>query len=292
MEEALFSDIYGKISRRLSESKGIEEKNLRVLFVGDVVAHPGKRILKNRLKSYLQQQAVDACIVNAENVAAGLGVNYPSVKEIFSYGADCISLGNHAFSCPDYLRFADSEKKVIRPGNVSENWPGFSECLLDLGNKGRLLVVTLLGQVFVTPQADSPFRYFRNNIGRWKAEYKPTNILIDFHAETTSEKGAMGFFADGQVSLVLGTHTHVQTADETILPCGTGFISDVGMTGTMAGILGMDAEASVRRLADKLPSRYSPAEGPAEMNAVLADLDIENGKCLKIERIRLYECES
>ena len=262
---------------------------MRVLFVGDVVAHPGKRILKNRLKAYLTEKSVDACIVNAENVAAGLGVNYPSVKEIFGYGADCISLGNHAFSCSDYLRFAETERKVVRPGNVSEDWPGYSEYLIDLGEKGRLLVVPILGQVFVTPLADSPFRYFRNHIKRWKEEYKPTNILVDFHAETTSEKGAMAFFADGQVSLVLGTHTHVQTADETILPCGTGFISDVGMTGTMAGILGMDPDASIRRLADKLPARYSPAEGPAEMNAVLAELDANSGKCTKIERIRLYE---
>ena len=146
-----------------------------------------------------------------------------------------------------------------------------------------------MGQVFVTPLADSPFEYFKANIDRWKSEYKPTNILVDFHAETTSEKGAMGVYCDGRVSLVLGTHTHVQTADEMILPCGTGYISDVGMTGTLNGILGMDADASIRRLADKLPARYQPAEGPAVMHAVLADLDIKNGKCLKIERVKVYE---
>ena len=262
---------------------------MRVLFVGDVVAHPGKRILKNRLKAFLSEKAVDACIVNAENVAAGLGVNYPSVKDFFALGVDCISLGNHAFSCPDYFRFADSEKKVIRPGNVSDEWPGFSEYLIDLKEKGRLLVVALLGQVFVTPMSDSPFQYFRKSIARWKEEYAPTNILIDFHAETTSEKLAFGYFADGKVSLVLGTHTHVQTADETILPCGTGYITDVGMTGTTEGILGMDPDTSIRRFADKLPSRYSPADGPAAMHAVLADLDEKTGRCLNIERIKLYE---
>ncbi len=262
---------------------------MRILFVGDVVAHPGKRILKNKLKAYLTEQKVDACIVNAENVAAGLGINYASAKEIFSFGADCITLGNHSFSCPSYQQFADSEKRVIRPGNVSAAWPGSSEYLIDLGEKGRLLVVSLMGQVFVTPLADSPFSFFASNIDRWKTEYSPTNILIDFHAETTSEKGAMGYYCDGRVSLVLGTHTHVQTADETILPCGTGYISDVGMTGTSDGILGMDADASLRRLVDKLPARYQPADGPATMHAVMADLDISNGKCLKIERIKLYE---
>ncbi|MBR5057290.1 MAG: YmdB family metallophosphoesterase [Clostridiales bacterium] len=262
---------------------------MRVLFVGDVVAHPGKRILKNKLKAFLSENAVDACIVNAENVAAGLGINYASAKEIFSYGADCITLGNHSFSCPSYLQFAESEPRVIRPGNVSDSWPGQSEYLIDLKEKGRLLVISLMGQVFVTPLSDSPFKFFQNNIDRWKKDYAPTNILIDFHAETTSEKGAMGFFCDGKVSLVLGTHTHVQTADEKILPCGTGYITDVGMTGTDAGILGMDADASLRRLADKLPARYQPAEGTASIQAILADLDEKTGKCLKIERIKLNE---
>ncbi|MBR5417443.1 MAG: YmdB family metallophosphoesterase [Clostridiales bacterium] len=262
---------------------------MRVLFVGDVVAHPGKRILKNKLKAFLSENAVDACIVNAENVAAGLGINYASAKEIFSFGADCITLGNHSFSCPSYLQFAEFEPRVIRPGNVSDSWPGTCEYLVDLKDKGRLLVISLMGQVFVTPLADSPFKYFQNNIERWKKEYAPTNILIDFHAETTSEKGAMGYFCDGKVSLVLGTHTHVQTSDEKILPCGTGYITDVGMTGTEEGILGMDADASLRRLADKLPARYQPAEGSATIQAVLADLDEKTGKCLKIERIKLNE---
>ena len=262
---------------------------MRVLFVGDVVAHPGKRILKNKLKECITENQVDACVVNAENVAAGLGINYASAKEIFSFGADCITLGNHSFSCPSYLQFADSEQRVVRPGNISPSWPGSSEYLIDLGEKGRLLVVPIEGQVFITPLADSPFRYFDDNITRWKEQYNPTNILVDFHAEATSEKCAMGFYCDGKVSLVLGTHTHVQTADETILPCGTGYISDVGMTGTLSGILGMDAEGSLRRLVDKLPSRYQPAEGPAVMCGILADLDINNGKCLKIERIRIDE---
>ncbi|MBR3058784.1 MAG: YmdB family metallophosphoesterase [Clostridiales bacterium] len=262
---------------------------MRVLFVGDVVAHPGKRMLKNNLKSFLAERKVDACVVNAENSAAGLGINYSSAKDLFSYGADCLTLGNHSFSCVDYLRFADSEKKIVRPANVSDAWPGFDEYLIDLGEKGRLLVISLMGQIFITPNADSPFSYFEKNIERWKKEYTPTNILVDFHAETTSEKLAFGAFADGKVSLVLGTHTHVVTADETILPCGTGYITDVGMTGTRAGIIGMNPDASLRRLKDKLPSKYLPAEGEAEMNAILAELDTNTGKCLKIERVRLYE---
>ena len=188
-------------------------------------------------------------------------------------------MGNHSFSCPSYLQFAESEPRVVRPGNVSDSWPGACEYLIDLKEKGRLLVISLMGQVFVTPLADSPFTYFQKNIERWKKDYSPTNILIDFHAETTSEKGAMGYFCDGKVSLVLGTHTHVQT----------GYITDVGMTGTEEGILGMDADASLRRLADKLPARYQPAEGMASIQAVLTELDIKTGKCLKIERIKLNE---
>ena len=262
---------------------------MRVLFVGDVVAHPGKRILKNKLKTLLDEKQVDVCVVNAENIVAGLGINFSSAKELFSYGADCITLGNHAFSCPDFFRFADKEKRIVRPGNVSAKWAGYSEYLIDLGDKGRLLVVAIMGQVFVSPVPNSPFQYFEENIQRWNDEYHPTNILVDFHAETTSEKGAMAYMADGEVSLFLGTHTHVQTADEKILPRGTGFITDVGMTGTDEGVLGMASDCSLRRLGDKLPSRYSPCEGLAMINAVLADLDISNGKCLKIERIRIYE---
>lgn len=267
----------------------MREVSLRVLFVGDVVAHPGKRILKNILKSYLSEHQVDACVVNAENIAGGLGINYTSAKELYSFGADVITLGNHAFSCADYFRFCDSEDRIVRPANVSSSWPGKGEYLIDLNEKGRLLVVDLMGQVFVNPIPNSPFEYFENNIKRWKETYRPTNILMDFHAETTSEKMAMGYFADGKVSLVLGTHTHVQTADETILPCGTGYITDAGMTGSVEGILGMNVDSSIRRLSDKLPAKYAPAEGPAMMNAILADLDEKNGKCLKIERIRLYE---
>ncbi len=262
---------------------------MRVLFVGDVVAHPGKRMIKNQLKTLLSEKKVDVCVVNAENVAAGLGVNAASVKDIFSAGADCITLGNHSFSCPDFFRMAESEPRIVRPGNVSSSWPGFSEHLIDLKEKGRLIVVSLMGQVFVTPIPNSPFEFFEANIQRWKDEYKPTNILMDFHAETTSEKGAMAYMADGRVSLVLGTHTHVQTADEKILPRGTGFISDVGMTGTPDGILGMDPDASLRRLGEKLPARYMPCDGPAMLNAILADLDITNGKCLTIERINIHE---
>lgn len=262
---------------------------MRVLFVGDVVAHPGKRILKNRLHSYLNEKDVDVCVVNAENVAGGLGINYTSTKEIFSFGADCITLGNHSFSSPDYLRFADEMMNVIRPANVSGKWPGFDEYLVDKGEKGRLLVVSLLGQVSMTPIPNSPFEYFENHYERWKRQYKPTNILVDMHAEATSEKCAMGYFADGKVSLCLGTHTHVQTADERILPCGTGYITDVGMTGCREGVIGMRIDASLRRMSDKLPSKYMAAEGPAMINAILADLDATNGKCLSIERIQIYE---
>lgn len=262
---------------------------MRVLFVGDVVAHPGKRILKNKLKMLLVEKQVDACVVNAENAVAGLGINYATVKDLFSCGADCITLGNHAYSCQDYFRFAESEPKIVRPGNVSSKWPGFSEYLIDLGEKGRLLVVSILGQVFMNPIPDSPIQYFESNISRWKETYMPTNILIDFHAETTSEKGALAYHADGRVSLVLGTHTHVQTADEKILPCGTGYISDVGMTGTDEGILGMSPDCSIKRMYDKLPARYVPCDGKAMINAILADLDIKCGKCLNIERIRIDE---
>ena len=262
---------------------------MRILFVGDVVAHPGKRIVKNKLKELISDQHIDACVVNAENVAAGMGINYNSAKDIFACGADCITLGNHSFSCPDFFRFADMEQRIVRPANVSSEWPGFGEYLIDLKEKGRLLVVNLLGQVFMAPSADSPFKYLDDHIAEWKEKYAPTNILIDMHAEASSEKMAIGYYADGRVSLVLGTHTHVQTADEKILPCGTGYITDVGMTGAMDSIIGMNVDASLRRLAKRLPTKYAPAEGPSSLHAIIAELDKNNGKCLKIERIKIDE---
>ncbi|MBN1891674.1 MAG: TIGR00282 family metallophosphoesterase [Clostridiales bacterium] len=255
-----------------------------VLFIGDIVGQPGRRILKERLCELRQRHNIDVCIANSENAAAGFGITATIAKDIFSSGVDYITMGNHTFTRADYLSFASTEKRIVRPANVSPQWPGYDYVLHDGKEKGKLLIINLLGRVEMDP-CDSPFLRADALLEQYKKSLGASMVLVDFHAEATSEKVAMGYYLDGRVSLVLGTHTHVQTADEKILERGTGHISDVGMTGAANSVLGMDINASLRRLVDCLPSRYQTASGQAMINAVVAELDMNNGKCTHIERI-------
>ncbi len=226
----------------------------------------------------------DVCIANAENAAAGFGITATIAKDIFSSGADFITMGNHTFARSEFLIPAPTEPRIIRPANVSPEWPGYDYAVFDGKEKGVLLILNLMGRVGMDP-CDSPYRCADALIDRYKKPLGASMVLVDFHAEATSEKVAMGYYLDGRVSLVLGTHTHVQTADEKILERGTGHISDTGMTGAVHSVLGMDIDASLRRLVDCLPSKYQTAEGPSMINAVAAELDPVSGKCIKIERI-------
>lgn len=269
----------------ISELQGVP---LNVLFIGDVVGQPGRRILKERLQDLRRQYDVDVCIANAENAAAGFGLTSPIARDLFSYGVDIITMGNHTFSRADLFRFIESEKRIVRPANVSASWPGADYAVFDGGNKGKLLVLNLLGRVGMDP-CDSPYAAADRLLAAHKAELGARMVLVDFHAEATSEKQAMGYFLDGRVSLVIGTHTHVQTADEKILERGTGHISDVGMTGAVRSVLGMNVEVSLRRLVDQLPAVYEPAAGKAMINAAAASLDPETGRCLSIKRLQIIE---
>ncbi len=267
---------------------GIMGVLLRVLFIGDVVGQPGRRILKSRLQDLKSNLSVDCCIANAENCAAGLGVSVSILRDMKSFGVDVFTLGNHTFFRPDALRFLDSEHDVVRPSNVSPDWPGFDHVLFDGKEKGKVLVLNLMGQVNMDP-CDSPFREADRLIDLYRERYQTRMVVLDFHAEATSEKLAMGYYLDGRASLVLGTHTHVQTADERILERGTGHITDVGMTGALNSVLGMDVTVSLRRLAERLPAPYQTAEGLAMINAVVADIDPVSGRCVDISRIRIVE---
>ncbi|MBN1775864.1 MAG: TIGR00282 family metallophosphoesterase [Clostridiales bacterium] len=255
-----------------------------VFFIGDIVGQPGRRIMKDRLGELKRRYKADVCIANAENAAAGFGITASIAKDIFASGADYITMGNHTFARTDFLTNAPTESRIVRPANVSSEWPGFDYACFDGKEKGNLLIINLLGRVGMDP-CDSPYRCADALLERYKKSLGTSMVLVDFHAEATSEKVAMGFYLDGRVSLVLGTHTHVQTADEKILERGTGHISDVGMTGAINSVLGMDVDASLRRLVDCLPTKYQTAEGPSMINAVVAELDPVSGKCLRIERI-------
>lgn len=255
-----------------------------ILFVGDIVGQPGRRILKERLNGLKKLYNADVCIANAENAAAGFGITASIAKDLFSCGIDYITMGNHTFARGDFLSSVQTETRIVRPANVSPEWPGNDYALYDGRDRGKLLILNLLGRVGMDP-CDSPYHKLDSILEQFKKQLGATMVLLDFHAEATSEKVAMGYYADGRVSLVLGTHTHVQTADEKILERGTGHISDVGMTGVAKSVLGMDVDASLRRLVDCLPSQYQCAVGNAMINAVVAELDPLSGKCLSIKRI-------
>lgn len=259
---------------------------MRICFIGDIVAAPGRRAIKSILPGFLKDNSIDFCIVNAENSVHGLGVSYKVIDELNSIGVDAITLGNHTFSSNDFIRMANNYSNVVVPANVSCKWPGNRFCIIE--KKGiKLAVFNLLGQVDMGMYCDSPFEKADKLLNEISS-LKPNAIVLDFHAEATSEKLAMGYYLDGKVSLVVGTHTHVQTADNKVFNNGTGYITDAGMTGVSDSILGMDVDTSLRRFIDKLPAKYQPAEGDAYMCGIIADVD-NNGKCIKISRFCEYE---
>ena len=258
---------------------------MRIAFIGDIVGRPGMDILRHILPDYLRSKSVDVCIINGENSAAGMGITFKLAQEMVSLGADAITLGNHTFSNAEFVGLVDKIPQVVRPANVSDEWPGNDYCIINKCGK-KIAVLNLLGQVSMIPSADNPFRRADKLIA--DIDDRADILVLDFHAEATSEKQLMGYYLDGRVSLVAGTHTHVQTADNRILPNGTGYITDLGMTGCIDSIIGMDIDASARRLISKMPAKYSQASGDAFMCGVLADID-DNGSCIRIERICEYE---
>ena len=256
--------------------------------MGDIVGQPGRRILKDFLSKIKNVHGIDVCVANAENAAAGFGLTQPIARDLFSFGVDIITLGNHSFARDDIFRFVESEPRIVRPANVSSSWPGFDCAVCDKGDKGKLLVLNVVGRIGMNP-ADSPFQAVDRLLESHKKNTDIRMVLVDFHAETTSEKVAMGYYLDGRVSLCLGTHTHVRTADERVLERGTGVITDTGMVGAANSVLGMDVTASLRRLVDQLPAKYETASGPAMINGIVADLDAATGRCREIRRIYYHE---
>ncbi|MCI1264001.1 MAG: TIGR00282 family metallophosphoesterase [Saccharofermentans sp.] len=265
---------------------GTDGELLRICFIGDVVGAPGKRALRAVLPELLSRENIDCCIINAENSSHGIGVNSKIITELCSYGANVITLGNHTFSDREFETEIKGIKNCVRPANITPPWPGRDIVVFDKGNE-RLGVINLLGQVDMSPSADNPYFKADELINELK-EQRCTSVFLDFHAEATSEKQAMGYYLDGRVSVVAGTHTHVQTADERILPQGTGYITDCGMTGVYESILGMDIETSFTRLVRKIHCRYEPASGSAAICGIIFETNL-NGRCVSIKRFCEYE---
>ncbi len=260
---------------------------MHILFIGDLVGAGGRKLLKAKLPDLKKRYQIDFCIANAENAAAGLGLTATLAKDIQSAGVDVMTLGNHSWARQDLLDSIDRIDSLIRPANGPAAWPG-KGWLVWRRASCPVLVINLLGRVFMDP-VDDPFAAADRLLAENAEQNQAKIIIIDFHAEATSEKNAMACYLDGRATLVAGTHTHVQTADERILERGTAFITDVGMTGPTDGVIGMEKETSLRRFVSRLPARYEPAYGPSALCAVCIEADPLTGQAKKIERIRIEE---
>ena len=251
---------------------------MRILAVGDIVAGPGLDRLKQSLPKLKREKQVDLCIVNGENSAGGRGITRDAFDTITAYGADIVTMGNHTWDNYQIYPLFDDPRVIIRPANYPPGAAGCGYVEYDMGRES-VCVINLMGRVAMEP-LDCPFRAADEILKKVTSKI----IIVDFHAEATSEKVAMGMYLDGRVSAVFGTHTHVMTADERILPGGTGYISDIGMTGVINSVIGMKPEVSLGRFLEKTPHKYEAAVGETMLNAVLFDIDSE-GKCASLERI-------
>jgi len=259
----------------------MEDNRLKILFIGDVVGNPGRKAVKAVLPEMIKNMSVDCCIANCENAAGGSGITYAVAQELFDIGIDVITLGNHKWSKREIINFIGNEARIIRPANYPQELPGRGSTVINL-EKGAIGILNVMGRVFME-NIDCPFRTADREI-QYLSNFTKV-IIVDMHAEATSEKYALAWYLDGRVSCVLGTHTHVQTADERILPQGTGYITDVGMTGPYNGILGVDKDIIIKRFLTSVPMKFEIAKGCVQFNAVMADIDEKKGYTNKITRI-------
>ncbi len=256
---------------------------IRILSVGDVVGEPGLRYLKKNLFQLRRTHQIDFCVVNGEN-ASMVGMTPDQGEEILMAGADAVTLGNHTWNRREICRLLDEDERVLRPANFAPQLPGSGLGIYDT-DFGSLAVINLVGRCGMDFNADNPF----TKVDALLKKCQGMPVLVDFHAEATSEKLAMGFYLDGKVSAVWGTHTHVPTADLRILPHGTGYISDLGMTGPMNSALGVDPRQSIAMFRGELTSRFEPAPGPRWLCGAIFTIDVETGRCTDVEQVILKE---
>ena len=257
---------------------------MRILFIGDIVGKPGRKYLQEHLAELKKTLCLDFIIANGENAAGGAGMTENIFIELRSMGIDVVTGGNHIWDRQDIFNFIDREPRMIRPANYPlETTPGLGSVIVErLKGKTKLAVINLIGRVFMKP-VDCPFRAADRELLLLKS--KVDLVIVDFHAEATSEKQALGWYLDGQVSAVVGTHTHIQTADQRILPKGTAYISDVGMVGLYDSILGVDKGGPLKRFITQLPHKLTISEGKIVFNAVIIEINELSGEAVSIERI-------
>lgn len=257
---------------------------MRVLFIADLVGKPGRWVVSQLLRDFKKERNIDYVICNVENAAGGFGITREMAKKIFTYGVDIETTGNHIWDREEIRDYLDSNPRMLRPANFPSGTPG-SGMYVDKLPDGRLITtINLMGRVYMKP-IDCPFK---TADGELSILDKGTNlIIVDIHAETTSEKQALGWYLDGRVSAVIGTHTHIQTADDCILPKGTAYITDAGMTGPFDSIIGMKHDAAVKRFLTGMPYRFSVASGDIRMQGVIVEIDDQTGRAISIERYTL-----
>lgn len=258
------------------------QQKINVLFIADIIGKPGLTIVKNVVRQLRVQHEIDFCIANGENGSAGKGLTENIAQQYFNYGIDVITSGNHIFEKFGVHKLLNTNQKIIRPLNYPFGVSGKGSFIATLSNNIKIGVINIQGRTFMFP-IDCPFRTVKEEVNRIR-EVTPL-IIVDFHAEATAEKMAMGWYLNGRVSAIIGTHTHVQTADETILDKGTAYITDVGMTGPYNSVIGMKKEVAIKRFIQQLPERYQPADSDLKFAGVIISIDTETGKAESIKRL-------
>ena len=259
---------------------------MRILFIADILGGPGRKVVGHLLPELLAEEKIDFIIANGENAAGGFGLTVELADELIGMGVDVITSGNHIWDRKELYPFLDSRKNILRPLNYPPDNPGHGYGVFTARNGVPVGVINLQGRVFMK-EIDCPFRGVLPVIDELKRE--ADLLLVDFHAEATAEKIAMGWYLDGRVTAVVGTHTHVQTADERILPGGTGYITDAGMSGSVDGVIGIKKELAITRVLSQTPTRFQPADSNLALMGVLITVDPTSGRSENIERLQLSQ---
>jgi hypothetical protein len=258
---------------------------MKLLFIGDIVARPGRDLVRRSLRGIVQRHGIDVVLANGENAAGGAGLTREITTDLLKTGIHVLTSGNHIWDKREVIDFIGDEPRLLRPANYPAGTPGSGSCVWHTEEGVGVGVINVMGRIFMAP-LDSPFEIVKHHIARVR-DAGATIIFVDFHAEATSEKLAMGWYLDGTVTAVIGTHTHVQTADERLLPGGTAYLTDVGMTGPHDGVIGMERTGAIARFTTALPLRYEAATGDPRLHGVIITADPATGHATAIERLAL-----
>lgn len=256
---------------------------MRILFLGDVVGRPGRQAVRSQLPRLIHREQLALVVANCENISSGAGVDPRGAQELLEAGVDVLTSGNHVWRRKEVIEFIDSERRLVRPANFPPSVPGRGWTLSETADGTRVAVINLIGRVFMD-SVDCPFRIVEALLPEVRARAQV--IIVDMHGEATSEKSAMGWFLDGKVSAVLGSHTHVQTADERVLPSGTAYVTDAGMCGPTESVIGVRKELALQRFLTHMPVKFEVASGPVIVQGVIVDVDSASGRAASIRRLQ------